>query len=114
MVRPFDFDGFCRRLYRQGQSNQVFSRLHPESVVQEWTEVEGAKARWQELEPHYERLMRTGRQLDRLMRLRAEAGLPSEALDVDLLHAAYWTAFRASKVKGIADKAAELEEHAQR
>ncbi len=110
MVRPFDFDGFCRRLYRQGQSNLVFSRLHPEPAVQKWTEVEGAVARWREMEPHYERLMRTGSQLDRLARLRAEAGLSSEDLDGQLLHAAYWTAFRASKVKGIADKAVELEE----
>jgi glycosyltransferase involved in cell wall biosynthesis len=109
MVRPFDFDGFCRRLYRQGQSNQVFSRLHPVPQVQQWTEVDRAESRWREVEPHFERLMRTGRRLDRLARLRADAGVPADALDLELLHAAYWAAFRANKVKGIVEKGLELD-----
>jgi glycosyltransferase involved in cell wall biosynthesis len=109
MVRGIDFDGFCRRLFRQGQSNQVFSRLHPDAVVQAWTEVDGALERWRKLEPRYPSLLRSGHHLDRLARLRAEAGLAPEALDLHLLHAAYWTAFRASKLKGIAEKAMELQ-----
>lgn len=109
MVRGIDFDGFCRRLYRQGQSNMVFSRLHPDAAVQSWTEVEGALERWRQLEPWYPALFQSGHHLDRLARLRVEAGLAPEALDLHLLHAAYWTAFRASKLKGIAEKAMELD-----
>lgn len=108
MVRGVDFDGFCRRLFRQGQSNHVFGQLHPEPEVQRWAEVDGSRERWRQVAPHYDRLLRTGRALDALFRERARAGLTPTPDDERLLHGIYWTAFRASKLAGIVAKAEEL------
>jgi hypothetical protein len=109
MVRGFDFDGFCQRLHRQGQSNLVFSRLHPERAVQEWAEVERAEAQWRDHGTQYRRVLQTGRQLDALVRQRIQAGLEVDDLDRDLLHAAYWAAFRLSKWKGSVERGRELD-----
>ncbi len=108
MVRKFEFDAFCRRLVRQGQSNYVFSRLHSDPVVQQWTEVSGAMEAWAKIGPTYDAVIRSGRELDRIARLRAECGLPMDELDMKLLHQGYWAAFRASKIKGIVEKADEM------
>ena len=106
MVRRVDFDGFCRRLYRQGQSNAVFARLHADPAVQRWAEVAEAEETWRRMgTAGYERALRSARELDRIVRMRLEDGLPVSAQDQQLLHQAYWLAFRASKAKGIAEGA---------
>jgi FkbM family methyltransferase len=105
MVRKFAFDEFCRRLNRQGQSNYVFSRLHSDPVVQQWTEVIGAMEAWAKIGRTYDVVIRSGRELDRIARLRAGCGMPMDETDTMLLHQGYWAAFRASKIKGIVEKA---------
>jgi len=107
MVRRVDFAGFCRRLWRQGQSNFIFSRLHDAPEVQRWTEVKEAEEEWARFGPAYELLLRSAGQLDRLVRMRAEAGMAVPPEETALLHRAYWAAFRAAKFKGIVDKARE-------
>jgi glycosyltransferase involved in cell wall biosynthesis/predicted O-methyltransferase YrrM len=107
MVRGFSFDGFCNRLVRQGRSNQVFSRLHDDPVVAAWAEVGGAQEAWCRIEPVHELVLRSGRELDRIVRQRKEVGIGVGACDLELLHRGYYAAFRASKLKGIVEKAAE-------
>lgn len=109
MVRKVSVDDMCRRLHRQGQSNFVFSRLHPDAVVQRWTEVPEAGEAWRQAAPAYDGMVRSARELDRIVRTRREAGLPVSPLDLALLHRSYWAAFRASKAKGIVEKARETE-----
>jgi hypothetical protein len=46
MVRDISFDAFCTRLIRQGESQYVFSQLHPDTEVQKWTEMIGAEEEW--------------------------------------------------------------------
>jgi hypothetical protein len=104
-VRRMSVDDLCRRLHRQGQSNFVFSRLHADPAVQKWTEVAEAGVAWRTAGPAYEGMVRSARELDRLVRMRRESGLPVGAFDESLLHRSYWAAFRASKVKGIVDRA---------
>ncbi len=77
-------------------------------VVQQWTEVSGAMEAWAKIGPTYDAVIRSGRELDRIARLRAECGLPMDELDMKLLHQGYWAAFRASKIKGIVEKADEM------
>ena len=43
-IRKIDFDGFCNRLERQGASNYVYSQLHPEPEIQQWTERKDSSA----------------------------------------------------------------------
>ncbi len=107
MVRGLSFDDFCRRTVRQGRSNFVFSRLHPDEIVQRWTETPGAGEAWRRLGPVYDLLLGSGRELDRVARARLDEGLGLDARDAELLYRAYWAAFQASRVKGIVEKAAE-------
>jgi len=108
MVRGIGFDGFCRRLRLQGQSSYVFSRLHRERVVQECTDVIGAKDTWAKIRLKYDAVLRAGRELDRIARLRVECGLVMDEADTKLLHHCYVAAFRASKIRGIVEKADEM------
>lgn len=103
MARRIGYDDFCSRLYREGQSNVVFSRLHKGAAIQQWTEVAGARALWSKLGPSYDAIVRYGRERDRIVRLRLDSGLSVSELDMELLHRGYSTAFRASKVKGIVE-----------
>ena len=108
MVRGVDLDGFCRRLFRQGESNLVFFGLHPTAEVRAWAEIDGAVAQWPSLAGRRELLQVAARSLDVLFRRRAAAGVASGAEDLALLHGAYHAAFRAAKLAGIASKAEAL------
>jgi GT2 family glycosyltransferase len=110
MVRGVDFDGFCRRLVRQGRSNYVFSRLHAEAEVQSWTEVADFDQAWYPIEPEYEAILCSARHLDRAARLKLASGFEVDDAETALLHRAYWGAFRAAKLKGINDARLEAVE----
>ncbi|MGC2108022.1 MAG: glycosyltransferase family A protein [Candidatus Korobacteraceae bacterium] len=105
MVRAFSFDQFCDRLIRQGRSNFVFSQLHPDPQVQAWTEVNDL-AKWEVIEPVYGTLRKSGREVDAVVRLKEKLHLPANE-DRRLLYECYWTAFRASKIKGMSEAAIE-------
>ena len=108
MVRRFEFGDFCRRLWRQGQSNLVFSRLHPTPEVLAWTEVREAERGWSRFGPAYDLVLRSAERLDRMARMQRDAGLEVGPEQTGLLYRAYWAAFRASQYKGIVEKAQEL------
>ena len=57
-------------------------------------------------------LRRSARELDKIVRRKITAGLPLGG-DIQLLYEAYWAAFQASKIKGIADKAAKSKRAAE-
>ena len=106
-VRPITYDQFCERLIKQGRSNFVFSQLHSESEVRAWTEVDDLD-KWPLLEPVYEIFRKSGRDLDSIFRCKQRIGIDT-AEDRSLLHEAYWLAFQASKIKGMADAAYEAD-----
>jgi len=110
MVRGVGFDDFCRRLWRQGQSNLVFSRIHDSPEVRRWTEVREAAEGWSRFGAAYDVVMHSARELDRIVRKRMDAELAIPPEERALLHRAYWAAFRASKFKGIVEKAREMGE----
>ena len=103
MVRGSDFEAFCGRLVRQGRSNFVFSRLHPDKEIQRWTEVLGFDETWRAIEPTYEVTLAIARHLDRTTRLKQAAEFSLEDGETTLLHDAYWAAFRAARLKGVKD-----------
>jgi glycosyltransferase involved in cell wall biosynthesis len=103
MVRAYSFDQFCDRLIKQGRSNFVFSRLHNDPEVREWTEVDDVE-KWDKIEPVYETLRKSGRDLDAIFRYKRKVGIDT-AEDREILHQTYWTVFRASKIKGLAEAA---------
>jgi len=107
MVRDISFDAFCTRLIRQGESQYVFSQLHPDAEVQNWTEMIGFEEEWQRIEKVYEAVIRSARELNRIANLKQELGLELDNTTTDLLHRAYRNAFRASKLKGIYNRRSE-------
>ena len=107
MVRDISFDAFCKRLIRQGESQYVFSQLHPDAEVQKWTEMIGAEEEWQRIEKVYEAGIRSARELDRIANLKLVLGLELDDVTTDLLHRAYRNAFKACKLKGIDNRRSE-------
>jgi glycosyltransferase involved in cell wall biosynthesis len=107
MIRPYSFDQFCERLIKQGRSNFVFSQLHSAPEVRDWTEVDDIN-KWDLLGPAYETFRKSGRQLDAVVRYKQQTGMVTEE-DLRLLHEAFWVAFRASKIKGMAEYALQDE-----
>jgi Glycosyl transferase family 2/Methyltransferase domain len=101
MIRDISFDAFCARLIRQGESQYVFSQLHPTTEVQSWTEMVGADEEWENIKPAYEMIVHSARELDRIANLKLDLGLEFDDLTKNLLDRAYRIAFRACKLKGI-------------
>lgn len=99
--RGIEFDGFCHRLFRQGCSSAVFSRLHPDDVVRRWCEVDEATSEWKRIGPVHEKIVGAARRLDQMARMKAELGFRLPDADLRVLHDAYRKAFRTSKFKGI-------------
>ena len=107
-VRAISFDAFCHRLARQGASNAVFSQLHDDPLVQRWTEVDQA-TRWEALAPRYEMILKAARTCDAAVRAKLRMGRPTEEDETPLFEA-YEAAFRASRIKGLAEKLREQHE----
>ena len=103
MIRNISFDEFCSRLIRQGRSNHVFSRLHPSPEIKRWTFVNKAEAVWEKLEPVYEAVVRSARELDRLANLKKKLDFGVDDLTQRLLHRGYYAAFRSCIFKGISE-----------
>jgi glycosyltransferase involved in cell wall biosynthesis len=108
MVRDIDFAGFCRRLERQGNSNYVFSRLHPVPEIVHWTETGDADSIWQKVDGQYEKIIKSAGRLDEIANLKLAYGFELDATTLGLLHRGYRAAFKACKVKGIIEKKREL------
>ncbi|MEJ2697030.1 MAG: glycosyltransferase family 2 protein [Candidatus Sulfobium sp.] len=106
MTRPVDFDGFCRRLMKQGRSNFACSRMHDDPGVQEWCEVPGAAENWDNIRGRFGEIMRAARELDRIANLKLKSGFDLDEVTLRLLHQAYWEALRACKLKGFMEAAA--------
>jgi len=103
LVRRIGFDDFCRAVHRQGRADLVFSRLHPEANVPRMADVALAPAVWGRVAPVHEALIRSARELDRIVRLRRAAGVAVWDSDVTLLRRGYWATFRALRAKAIVE-----------
>lgn len=101
MLRALSLAEFCHRTERQGQSNWLFSRLHPSPEIQAWAGIEQAFRLWSGVRGRYDRLIASARHLDALAQERANYGIGTDETFTDLLHGAYWKAIDASRAKGI-------------
>lgn len=107
MIRNLAFDDFVQRLIRQGESQYVFSKIHADREIEQWTEVVGAETEWHALSELYENLVRSTRALDHIANKKMEYGFGLDKSTEKLLHKRYWDVFRASKLKGINKKMSE-------
>ncbi len=104
MVRKIDFDAFCHRLERQGSSNYVMSRLHPETEIQRWAEIVDLDKNWAMINEHYDVIVKSARHLDSIANLKLAAGFDLDDGTRNLAYRGYWAVFKACKLKGIVKK----------
>lgn len=105
MIRKIDFDAFCNRLERQGQSNYIFSQIHPAPEIQQWTETIDWEQNWAMINGHFEAIIKSARNLNSMANLKLASGFDLDEENRTLLYRAYWAAFKACKIKGIMNKA---------
>lgn len=108
-IRKISFDDFCHRLERQGASNYVFSQMHRETEIQQWTEVIGCEQNWMMIREHYDAIINSARHLDSMANLKLAIGLDVDEELRGLLYRTYWAAFKAAKVKGTVEKKETLD-----
>ncbi len=104
MVRTLTFEDFCRRCRLQGQSNWVFSQLHPEPAVHAWSQILHTEIEWAQIAPRFDDLMKTAGDLDRFAQARARMDLPIDPVTTELLHQFYGAAFRANRIRGTVER----------
>ncbi len=109
MLRALSFDEFCRRVEKQGESNWVFSVLHPVEEIRNWGDIPRARERWVELEADFDTILTKARHLDRIAALRAEGGLELDDFLVTELHKAYRQSFDGCRLRGVTRAAQEPE-----
>lgn len=107
MIRAVTLKDFLKRLYRQGQSNYVFSQKHPAGEIVAWANVDDLQARWSAVEDKYEMIMASVKGLDDIANSRLLEGLELDELTVGLLHRIYWVAFDATQLYGAHTKMLE-------
>lgn len=104
MVRILTFEDFCRRCRLQGQSNWVFSQLHPDPAVRAWAQIDHAELEWAQIAPRFDDLMKAAGDLDRFAQARSSMELPIDPTTTELLHAFYGAAFRANRIRGTVER----------
>ena len=92
----------------QGQSQYVFSQLHPVPEIISWTEVNTANTEWETMQPVADYVFNYARGLDRIVRRRMVEQREIDKATIDLLHETYRTAFHLAKIQGINHKRLEL------
>jgi glycosyltransferase involved in cell wall biosynthesis len=102
------FDDLCRKFREDGAARFLLSRLYPHEPVLRFTQVKEASRLWSTVGLAHEALVRSARELDRLVRLRRELGLEVTSREVTLLERGYWTAFRTSRLAGIIQQADKM------
>jgi hypothetical protein len=106
MIRGLDLTAVWQRLWRQGRSNLVFSRLHSDQVVKDWvgTGEDDTRAWSKELaDEDYQR----AQHLDRLARVRIAHGIPLRDDEIELLFDSYRLACAAAKTGGFVEASQE-------
>lgn len=101
MARPVDYHGILQRLLRQGRSELVLSRKHPDHVVQRWAGVANAQSRWRELAASYDAQVQRVGLLDTFAANAARYGLPVEDALLRQLYDGYAWVLKATKLKGL-------------
>ena len=104
MERPIDFDGFIKRLYKQGQSQFVFSQIHQDPEILRLTETENAEDIWKKVGDYYPAKLEAAKKLDDMANLREKMGFELDNNFKNILYSSYFWIFKATKIKGIIEK----------
>jgi glycosyltransferase involved in cell wall biosynthesis len=105
IARGLAVDDVRALLEQDGRARLLVARLHEAPAVQRWAGIADAEKAWDEIAGAYGTIVRSAHELDRLVRTRLQERLPVDDLEHALLHRSYLAAFRASRLKGIAEAA---------
>jgi hypothetical protein len=103
VARPLDLDHACLAQSREGEASALFHRLHPAAAAADGLDPGHAVERWRRIAPMGDLVVRSARELDRLVRVREAERLPIDELERALLYRSYSAALAASRAKGIAE-----------
>jgi glycosyltransferase involved in cell wall biosynthesis/ubiquinone/menaquinone biosynthesis C-methylase UbiE/Tfp pilus assembly protein PilF len=97
MNRPLTFDEFCRRCEKQGKSQYIFSREHPDPIILQYCMVNDIERKWADTEPVLKQRVEETRNLEAL----AGQSQSQDPTIIKKLHSHYACCFEAYKIKGI-------------
>jgi hypothetical protein len=100
-----EFEAHRLERHQLGVGRRELARSHADEAVQRWAGVADAAALWRKVAPAYSALVRSARELDRIVRLRGEAQLAVDPSELSLLHRAYWAVFGATTARGVVEGA---------
>ncbi|WP_094556980.1 glycosyltransferase family 2 protein [Synechococcus sp. 1G10] len=112
MIRLIDIDAFLRRCYLQGKSGSKFLSLYPEDKsLAKSIAFSGFNAEWELIENNLDDVVSAARRLDAMVRCLPTTK-PGSLVDmnyyINLLHYAYFRAFRAKTIHGYIDAQSEV------
>ena len=100
MVRSISFDGFCRRIERQGESNWRFLQKHPSDAVRAWTQLDRLEEQWARIADQFTQITAAAKGLDAIVDARIRHRVEVDDALLAMLHDHYWAAFDAHRVRG--------------
>jgi cellulose synthase/poly-beta-1,6-N-acetylglucosamine synthase-like glycosyltransferase len=112
MTRPITFDEFCRRCERQGKALFLFSRLHPDPIVQQYCRIPdpilphsgqlvNAEKTWPDVKQNLGEKVRRVHEIEELLRSWLE--IDEQHALLQELRSLYWWTFNTFKIKGITE-----------
>jgi GT2 family glycosyltransferase len=104
MNRPLTHADICRRTERQGRSLWRFSRLHADSVIQDYCQVAGAAAKWREAAATLPGELARVQEIEALLPATGDAVV--HAALCEELWPLYRRTFEAFRLKGVVEAAA--------
>jgi glycosyltransferase involved in cell wall biosynthesis len=100
MIRALTLGDFCRRTERQGNSNWVFSQMHPGHEIESWADVIDLEPRWRRVEARFDHFSKSAADLETIVHARQRHGIEIDDLLLRLLHRAYWLTIDSHRLRG--------------
>ena len=100
MLREITLNDFCHRVEQQGNSNWLFSRLHPYPEIQLWANVLNIDNRWNDIRVYFDHYKKSASDLDRIARARISNKIKIDKMLQDLLHKFYWLTIDSHRLRG--------------
>jgi glycosyltransferase involved in cell wall biosynthesis len=101
MKRPITYEQFCNRCERQGQSQYLFSRLHPAPQIQQYCLADEARHQWRYIHENFDNWFSRAKEIEAL--LTAGTFQTRNAPLLQELFRLYRQTFIGSKIKGFID-----------
>lgn len=111
MVRPISFEQFCLRSEKQGKGNYLFSRIHPEPVVQQYCMAYDAEEKWKYVEKHLISKKQRVQEIENIIAKKGAANFhgDDQIKLITELHDLYYWSFISHKLKGFVESSKAID-----